>query len=129
MAETSTELEVEITVGADCEEEELAELTRRLRAELLGLDVESIALVRADDGVAGAKSVDSVVAGALVVHSSIGVASLGAFTACVRGWLRRQRARSVRIRIGEDVLEVTGMSSAEQDRVTAAWIARNGSRS
>ena len=44
----------------------------------------------------------------------------------VRSWLGRNRARSVRLSLGGDALEVSGVSSAEQDRLIDLWVSRHG---
>jgi hypothetical protein len=46
----------------------------------------------------------------------------------VRSWLQRQSARSVKLTLDGDSLEVTGVSSEEQDRLVELWIARNANR-
>ena len=44
----------------------------------------------------------------------------------IRGWLGGDTDRRVRIEIGGDVLELTGSSDAERQRIVDAWIERHG---
>jgi hypothetical protein len=43
----------------------------------------------------------------------------------IRAWLARTRARSVRLSIDGDTIEVTGLSSAEQQRLIDLWVSRH----
>ena len=43
----------------------------------------------------------------------------------VRSWLGRNRARGVKLTLDGDTLEVSGVSSAEQDRLIDLWVARH----
>jgi hypothetical protein len=45
----------------------------------------------------------------------------------VRAWLQRQSARSVKLTLDGDSLEITGPTSAEQDRLVELWVARHAS--
>ena len=44
----------------------------------------------------------------------------------VRSWLGRNRARSVSLTLDGDALEVSGVNSAEQDRLIDLWVSRHG---
>jgi hypothetical protein len=50
---------------------------------------------------------------------------LAAVIAGIRSWLGRNSARSVKLTLGGDALEVSGVSSAEQDRLIDLWVARH----
>jgi hypothetical protein len=41
------------------------------------------------------------------------------------GWLGRQQARSVKLTLDGDTLELTGVSSDEQERLIDLWVARH----
>jgi hypothetical protein len=49
---------------------------------------------------------------------------LRAIVSTVQGWLTRSSARSVKIKLGDSELEVTGVSSKQQERLIDDWIAR-----
>lgn len=126
MADARSELQIEIGACADDDDQELAELTQRLRNELLDLDVEDVTLARSADVAVGAKGIDATAVAGLIVHLGSGPAGmLGSVSACVRDWLQRQRARSVKLTLDGDTLEVTGVSSAEQDQLIEMWVGRH----
>jgi hypothetical protein len=104
--------------------EELNRLTERLRRELLDLDV---ADVRRGAGAAapdGARGLDAETLGTLLVTLVTAPEVLRAVVGTIRDWLGRSRARSVFLEIDDDVLHVTGLSSADQERLIESWLAR-----
>jgi hypothetical protein len=109
----------------DTDSEELATLTRRLRSELLDLDVDAIESMTAGDAPDGAKGVELLALGGLVVQFVLQPEVLSSIVDGVRAWLQRQSAHSVKLTLDGDSLEVTGMSSAEQDRLVELWVARH----
>ncbi len=119
-------LVVHVTADPDADEQELAELTGRLREELLELDVDDVELVRGGEPPAGAKGLDVVQVGELLVSAVTSSHVLSAIVGVVQSWLARARQRSVKIEIDGDVLEVGGLSSAEQQRLIDQWIAKHG---
>jgi hypothetical protein len=126
MPDQTTQLMLNINAGPETDEEELAELTRQLREELLELDVEAVGLVRAGEAPERAKAGDPVTWGALLVAL---VASGGVLTTLIntlQSWLTRHERRSVTLEIGGDKLEVTGISSEEQQRLINTWLSRHG---
>ena len=66
--------------------------------------------------------------GGLVVQFILQPGVLTSIVDGVRSWLQRQSARSVKLTLDGDSLEVTGVSSEEQDRLVELWIARNANR-
>jgi hypothetical protein len=112
--------------GVDAER--LAELTVWLRQELLTqLPVESVKLGRAEPP-PGAKGAGAVVLGQLLItvaSSSVLVALVRA----VRDWIMRHEHRSVKLRCGESILELTGgVADQTQQRLIQEWIERCGDR-
>lgn len=118
-------LVVHVTADADADEQELAELTGRLREELLELDVDDVELVRSGEPPPGAKGLDVVQVGELLVSTVTSSHVLSAIVGVVRSWLSRARQRSVKIEIDGDVLEVSGLSSTDQQRLIDQWIAKH----
>jgi hypothetical protein len=125
MAAGVGQLSVELQAGQDADAEELAQLAGRLRAELLDLDVEDVQ--QPERGVAPeeSKAAGLLAVGELVVHLVTSPEVLASIIAGVRSWLGRNSARSVKLTIGGDALEVSGVSSAEQDRLIDLWVARH----
>jgi hypothetical protein len=108
--------------GTDAEE--VAEATLQLRRELLELDVDAVDVARSGEAPAGSRGVDVTALGALVV--TLGQSPvLGSIVDTVRSWLTRSGAGTIKLELGGDVLELTGVSSEEQRRLTDEWLRRH----
>lgn len=110
--------------GAD--EARLDTVTRYLRDELVQLDVDGVSAVREGEAPEGARGLDVVALGGLVV--SLGTSqTLRSVVTAVRGWLRRspQVPRTVRVEMAGDVLELTGATSADQERLVELFLSRH----
>jgi hypothetical protein len=120
-------LELAVDAGPGADAEELERLAHSLRAELLQLDVEAVE--PAVDGPAPdrARAVEALVVGALVVRLARESKSLSSLVHAVRGWLGADAQRKVRIELDGDVIELTGSSDEERQRLVDAWIERHGS--
>lgn len=106
--------------GAD--DEELDELTGQLRRELLELDVQSVERPpRAAPP--GTRSAGALAVGELIVHAATAPALVTGVVAVVQGWLRRSGRRSARIEVNGKVLDVKGISAADQHEIIAAFVA------
>jgi hypothetical protein len=115
-------MRVRVRPAPDGDAEELAELTGRLRAELLDLDLGSVDLP-ADEAVPGQAKGLAALVGWLTVR--FGTAEgLRAAVAAVRGWAVRTN-RTVEVSVDGDVLKLTGVTSQQQDRVIDGWLARH----
>ncbi|WP_327692455.1 effector-associated constant component EACC1 [Streptomyces sp. NBC_00459] len=121
-------MEALLVIAPDPElDAEAAELpVRQLRAEIAGLDVDSVRPGPADAAPDGAKGTDPLALGAIVVAFS---ASGGVFTALietVRDWLDRSSARHrVSVTIDGDTIELERASDAERRDLVAAYIRRH----
>ncbi len=104
------------------DQEELELLTRQLRRELLELDVEAVDVATEGAAPAGAKGLDLGAVGSLVVHTVTSSAILKALVSVVQSWVARQRGRTVKIALGGDSIELTGLSSDDQHRLIEQWI-------
>ena len=120
------ELTVEVEAAADTDAEELAQLTNRLREELLDLDVDAVYSVSGGEAPDSSKGIDLLAAGALAVQFVLHPDVLRSIIDSVRTWLGRQRARSVKLTLDGDSLELTRASTAEQDRLVELWMMRHG---
>jgi hypothetical protein len=115
-------------VDPDADEEEVEELTGRLRAELLQLDVASVDRGVAGEAPEGSKSAGAMAVGSLLV-SVMSPAVLSSIVEMVRGWLGMRGSRSVKLSLGGDTIEVTGVSDERQDQLIQAWLARHSAAS
>jgi hypothetical protein len=119
------QLSVELQAGPDAGAEELAQLAGRLRAELLDLDVDDVQQPARAETPEESKGAGWLAAGELVVQLAASAQALMSIIAGVRSWLGRNSVRSVKLTMGGDALEVSGVNSAEQDRLIDLWVARH----
>lgn len=105
----------------------LDELTIILRSELLELDVDDVTRLRNGAAPAGSKALDMITVSALLVTIGNSAKGLVSVIHAVRDWLARSASprRSVRLAIGDDVLELSAASEADQDRLIALFAERH----
>ena len=125
MAGPQGELSAVLHAGPDADDEELAALTQRLRGELLQLDVDAVEPARAGPAPAGTRAVELLAIGGLVVRFAMQSEMLRSVIDATAAWLGRQHGRSVSLTLDGDTLEVTGVSSQEQQRLIDVWVARH----
>lgn len=111
--------------GADAER--LDTLTGYLRQELLQLDVDDVSRARAAEAPPGARGVDVMALGGLVVSLGQAAAGLKEVIAAARRWLSggERVRRTVKIEIDGDLLELSEVSAAEQDRLVDVFVRRH----
>jgi hypothetical protein len=126
MEERPTTFDISVAVGSDADPEEVAEATLQLRRELLELDVESVEIPRTGEPPPGSRAVDLAALGTLVVTVTQSQL-LASVVAAARSWLAGAPKRSIKLELGGDVLELSGVSSAEQRRLTDEWLRRHES--
>jgi len=119
MADESRELLLLLN-AEEHDEEQLADLTRLLQAELRQLDVNQVERIDSRDVPEGAKVGAAAVVGALAVK--LGPALVGPVIRAVRSWLSRGRDRSAVLVWKGNKIKVTGVSSEEQERLIEAWM-------
>jgi hypothetical protein len=119
------DLELSIDAGPGADDEELERLAHSLRTELLELDVGAVEPVRAGSAPDHARAIEALVIGSLVVRLARGSETLSSLVRTVRGWLGSETERKVRLELDGDVLELTGSSDEERDRLIDAWLARH----
>jgi hypothetical protein len=124
MDEHVAALGVQVAVGFDGDALEVARATLQLRRELLDLDVDAVDAPGAGEPPPGARGMDVAAVGALVVNFADSQV-LAAVVTAIRSWLAGSPRRSIKLELGGDVLELTGVSSAEQRRLTDEWLARH----
>jgi hypothetical protein len=127
MDERRETLSIQVTLEPDAEAEEIAEATLQLRHELLDLEVEAVELPSAGEPPPGTRAVELAALGALVV-SVAQSKLLAAVVTAVRAWLGGSPQRSIKLELDGDVLELTGVSSKEQRRLTDEWLRRHTGR-
>lgn len=127
MEDGPTTFDIHLAVGPGADVEELGEATLQLRRELLELDVEAVEIPRAAEPPPGARGVDIAALGTIVV-TVVQSQLLSSVVAAIGSWLAGSPRRSIRLELGGDVLELAGVSSDEQRRLTDEWLSRHGGR-
>jgi hypothetical protein len=94
----------------------------QLSRELGELDVDSVSGLSAGEAPDGTRGGPVAVLGALLVSLHPSTVLLTSLVHTVRGWLTRGGNRTVRLEVDGDVLELTGTTSAVQDRLVDEWI-------
>jgi hypothetical protein len=125
MGDEASRLAAVVEAGPDYDDEELFQLTQGLRGELLELDVDAVDLGAEGEAPDGAKGVELLAIGGLVVKFALNSALLKSVVDTTTAWLGRQGARSVKLNLDGDTLELTGVSSEEQSKLVEQWIARH----
>jgi hypothetical protein len=124
MEERPATLGVQVGVGSDADDEEVAEATLQLRRELLDLEVDRVELASGGDAPPGTRGVELAALGALLV--TVGQSQLlGPVVAAVRSWLSGGPQRSIKLELDGDAIELTGVSSKEQRRLVDEWLRRH----
>ena len=124
MEERPATLGVQVGVGSDADDEEVAEATLQLRRELLDLEVDAVELASAGDAPPGTRGVELAALGALLVTVSQSQL-LGPVVAAIRSWLSGGPQRSIKLELDGDAIELTGVSSKEQRRLVDEWLRRH----
>jgi Effector Associated Constant Component 1 len=122
------ELTVKIDPGPDADSIEIEELSRGLRDELLGLDVDQVtpAAVAAPEG---AKAGDAVTWQTLLVTLSASGGVLTTVIAAVSEWLRRrQHPVSAVLKIGDDSLTLPAPTAEERSLLVETFVQRHQRR-
>jgi hypothetical protein len=115
------QLELHLPEGADAEDLDAA--TVRLRDDLLELDVDRVDRIADVEAPPGARSGEIAALGELLLLLARNAEVLTSVVASLQAWLGRDAGRSVKLVLDGDSLEVTGVSSREQERLISAWIA------
>ena len=107
--------------GAD--PEYLEQLTVQLSNEISALDVLSVEPDHSGLAPAGTRGVDAATVGALVVSLTPALDALGGLVSTIIHWLRGGDAkRTIRLKIGDDELELMGTDAKTQHRLVEEWI-------
>ncbi|MDQ3764257.1 MAG: hypothetical protein M3460_22570 [Actinomycetota bacterium] len=125
MVERFAQLDVRIEAEPDADREELVALAVRLREWLLPVGVESVGFVAAGPAPSGTRSAGMFVADMLTVLFARFSELLVKLIDVVQSWLSSSGARSVRLELDGDVLEVTGITRGDQRELIRTWIDRH----
>ena len=121
-------IQLQVMPGSDApdEDEALAASTLALGTELGELDVDEVVPVTAGEAPAGAKGIELLALGGLLVRLGRSSQALRQVVDAIRDGVGRTGDRSVRMTVDGDVLEVTGASGSEVKQLIDAWVQRHG---
>lgn len=123
---TADRLEVRVGLSVEgVDADALAESAANLSDELADCDVDDVTTVAAGDTPPGAKGVELLAIGALVVKLARSRDVLMQVVNTVRDWLTRNEADGVRVEIDGDVLELKSASESERKALIDAWVQRH----
>lgn len=115
-------LSLQIALSADTDPEQLDAAALQLRRELLGLDAIDVRRAPGPPAPDGTRAIDGPLLGALLVTASDG--AIPAILQLLGIWVRRGHGRSVKLRLGDDAIEVTGVTDETQRELIDAFLAR-----
>jgi hypothetical protein len=122
------QVQLELHGEEDTDAEELGMLTSQLRSELLELNLDDVKPAREGDVPPGSKAVDPVASSALVVSLVNSPGLLQALVAAAQSWVARHGRNRIRVKLGDDELELTGhLSVSERQQLISAWVQRHAS--
>jgi|CXWL01.1.fsa_nt_gi hypothetical protein len=107
---------------ADDDAERVAELGRALREAVLSADVESADFAESPAPPNTRSGIELDWTTLLVAVVSSG--ALTAAVTAVQAWVMRNQGRGVKLKLGGDELELTGLSRDQQDKAIKAWLDR-----
>jgi hypothetical protein len=116
------ELRLTLAPTQDVDLVELDDLTRSLRREVLELPVEVRSVKAPHAAPPGAKALDPVVVGTLLVALGGSGGLMGPVLDTVRSWLARHRGQRVVLELGGAKLELDGVSDAEREQLIAKFL-------
>jgi hypothetical protein len=122
-------LDLRIQVEAGDDPEQRDDLTRRLRAELLQLEVDRVEIPSAGEAPPGARAVDMAAIGTLIVTVGQTATTIGAVVGLVQSWLSRTGGGTVEISTADgDSITVSGRLSPEQRELVKTFVDRQASK-
>lgn len=124
MPQSATQILVEIDL-ADDEADLLEPLARYLCREIEDLDVGAVLTPPAGPAPSGAKAGSGLNWGQLLITLAGSGSILVDVVTAVDSWIKSQGERSVKLEIGGDRLELTGVSTEVQKAAIRHWIERH----
>jgi hypothetical protein len=123
VADQGLELHVDVGLHGDAEAAELFDATSQLQQDLLQLDVASVARPAGPPPPPGTRGVEIAELASLIV--ALGADVIGPVAQCIASWVVRGSSRTVKLEIGGDSIEVTGLSREKQDRLIESFLVRH----
>jgi hypothetical protein len=126
MSENSAQLTLSVDAGQNADQEESAELARRLRQFMLDRDIDKVEFARTGPAPAGSKG-DAVSLASLAVTTAPAVfTTLGGL---LQSWLTRHERASITVESGGEKLTLSGSVSRDQQQILSAFLDRHKQQS
>lgn len=122
MAEKKIQVLLNFDAGSELDAEEKERVTRKLREELLGLDVDGVDFVKSGKAPAKAKAGDPITWGALLLTLVASGGVLTTLIGVVQSCLTRHNQRGISLEVNGNKIDVNDISSEDQKRLINAWI-------
>ncbi|WP_217185365.1 hypothetical protein [Streptomyces sp. AC495_CC817] len=122
----TTSIPVVLALDTGDDEEYAEEQLQHLIAELSELDLDSIDRVRQGPPPPGTRSTEAVQVSALLLGLGGSGAVLPVLVTFVQEWLNRRCSGSVRMKIGDDEIEITGLPDDVRQRALEEFLRRHG---
>ena len=114
-----------VQVGEDPDDDSLAETVAVLSGELAELDVLAVGPEVAGSAPTGAKGIELLAVGTLLVKLGRSSKLLREVIDGVRDWMDRSDTRKVKMVVDGDVLEITGASDVDVKALVDAFVKRH----
>jgi hypothetical protein len=106
---------------------ELDDSALALRRELLELPVHDVRSLPAGDAPEGARVVEVAAIGGLIVLLNSSITLLASLVTAIRSWRRHTIPEAtIRLRFGDDEIELSGVSEETQAQLIREWTQRHG---
>jgi hypothetical protein len=125
MPEEQLRLRLQLEPPPESDARETDALARRLQHELLQLDVDSVHPLAQGPAPDGARAIEVMALGALVASMARSPELLKTVCSTVQAWVSTSHARSVELQLDGDSIKLSGVSSAEQQRLIQLFIDRH----
>jgi hypothetical protein len=120
----SRQMLVEVVGHEDADAVELDRLARQLRSWLVQTDVD-VQLSGTGDAPLDTRATNATTIGALVVTAITSRSVLASILKVIQSYLETSKARSVKIQLGDDSLEMTGLRSDDQRVLMESFVDRH----
>lgn len=125
MTQSSSHILVQLVGHEDTDAVELDALARQLRRRFLANDVDVRLAHQAGDGPPGTRAPDVITIGTLILTAVTSRPILTSLVSTIEEYLEVSKARSVKIKIDGDSLEVTGVRRDDQQRLIEGFVERH----
>lgn len=122
MAEKKIQVLLNLDAGSELDAEEKERITRQLREELMGLDVDGVDYVKSGKAPAKARAGDLITWGKLLLLLVPSGGVLTTLIGVVQSWFTRHNQRSISLEINGNKIDIKDISSEDQKRLIDSWI-------